>query len=268
MKKIITTILLLILGLPTFAKPNYSYSTEPIQIQNNYQGIYVNEEVDVPITQIGIPQELLQTQIEEKGLEISWNSWRANVFNVLADKVNTYNIIGGIAGVILGIDPINRNLPDDFVFYITATVNSDKQISNIIALLVKKEGIEFKDSQAFITKNCSISMYSYNDDKYYTLRYMGEPFDLNKDSKADDSSEIIAILSNCKLIDLNNYTDSTRKYLKKQSEKLNKLSGETFWEFPKNSKRKSTNIYFGITDIYNIGSVDKATENMYSDIER
>lgn len=269
MKKIILILLMFIICLPTFAKPNYSYTINQTQIQTpiEYQGAYVNEEITTPITQIGIPQELITVQEEEKELEISWNQWRADVFNNLSNKIDKYNLWGDITSAIIGDDFINRH-PENCVFMISATVSSEGYINNIITLIIKEKGMQFKNSQALVTKNTSITMYSYNDDMFYSLYYLGEPININEQKTVDDGEWTRMILSNCRLVNLNNYTNFDRKYSKKKCEQLKKLSGEAFLAFPVNSKRKYTNIYHGMTDIEKIITVKKATADMYNDVEK
>ena len=292
MKKIFLTLLIFSLGLSAFAKPNYSYTVHqtptPIQTNNsvyNYDympqtnqtsntqatsnsnyGIYVDEEITTPLTQIGIPQELLTIQKDEDGLDISWNQWHADVFNKITEKVFAYNIWGEVVGAFVGEDIINKH-PTNCIFYISATVNSERDISNIIVVIVKGNGMEFKNSKALITKNTSITMYSNNNGKYYSLSYTGEPININAKG-LDTEGAIRKILTNSKLVELSNDNDFDMKYSKKTCENLKTLSGKSFLKFPTNSKRKTQNIYYAISDLDNINKIQEATADMFDDVEK
>ena len=120
MKKIILTLLISSISLTSYAKPNYSYTINqtPTQTQYNTQGVYVNEEITTPISQIGVPEHYLQPQVEEKGLEIEWNEWHANLRNYVMKKQFFSNIPN-----------IFRN---NALYSIVYTVHKNGQVSDVI----------------------------------------------------------------------------------------------------------------------------------------
>ena len=115
--------------------PQTNQTSNTQATSNSNYGIYVDEEITTPLTQIGIPQELLTIQKDEDGLVVSWNQWHADVFNKITEKVFVYNIWGEVVGAFIGEDIINKH-PTDCIFYISATVNSERDISNIIVIIV------------------------------------------------------------------------------------------------------------------------------------
>ena len=103
-------------SIPAFAKPNYSYTINqaPIQAPNSTQGAYVNEEITIPITQVGFSEEYTKPEIVEQGLEIVWNEWHARVRNQMFYK-NLKHV----------------SSPDNYIIHLFYTVDINKNISNI-----------------------------------------------------------------------------------------------------------------------------------------
>ena len=60
--KLLIIILVLAFGLSAYAKPNYSFSNK--SEQSHYPGTYINEEIDVPTTKIGLPSDFYRNDHE------------------------------------------------------------------------------------------------------------------------------------------------------------------------------------------------------------
>lgn len=268
-KNFITILLILIFTSPTFAEPYNSYSTK--KPRYDYSGVYVNEEISVPITKIGIPREIFENQ-EEVGLEISWNKWRANVFNDLAYRIQNISIelAEKLITSILELDNNNDiyNFPHNFMCLATAKINSDRTVENVITMIIPKESFDIQPYHVYASKNSKIYMYNSEARKYYRWFYQGEPIDFNIDNGNGDEKVIKKLLSNGKIYELSREDVLFPTYLEKVASKIKGLSGRSIIEFPAQSKRKYVNIYFGTTDIIEIHTIRKATEDMYNDIER
>ena len=153
MKKIILILVVFLISLSCYAKSSYSYN------YSNGQGRYVNEKIDVPVIKLGIPQEIFEEQ-EEAGLEISWNKWRANISNELANRMNQIsleivkdfmvNLLEQTAEVDVS------NLPQNFMCLITAKVNFDRTVENIIVLLIPRDSFVMQPNRVYATKNSKI----------------------------------------------------------------------------------------------------------------
>ena len=260
--KILILILILMLCLPTFAKPNYSYSTTTTKY--DYSGTYINEEINVPVTKIGISQEIFEDQ-QEAGLEISWNKWHANMFNELADRV--YNSWVNVAATVLLGFPGEEG-PRNYISLLTARVNSDMTVENVMTFIIFKKDLEISPAQVLITRDTEIYMYNSLTDKYYRWFYFGDPLNLNVNRASEDEKIIKKLLSNGKFVEQEKKYVYESAYLKKIAKRVKNLSGKSFLKFPQNSKRKFVNIFFGITDINEIKTIREATEDMYDDIER
>ena len=110
-------------------------------------------------------------------------------------------------------------------------------------------------------------MYSNNNGKHYLLFYTGENININVKG-LDIEGDIRKILTNSKLVELSNDNDFDMKYSKKTCENLKTLSGKSFLKFPTNSKRKTQNIYYAISDLDNINKIQEATADMFDDLEK
>ena len=128
MKKIILTLLILTIGSSAFAKPNYSYTFEPIQAPSKYSGTYIDEEMNIPVSQIGLPEQYTQPQVEEKGLEIEWNEWHAKVRNYIVEHKHD-NIPSEYLLADAWITDRNSS-----VFFLIYTVHKTGKITDIILL--------------------------------------------------------------------------------------------------------------------------------------
>ena len=269
MKKIIVTFLVLILTIPTFAKSNHSYSVK--YPKYDYSGTYINEEINVPITKIGIPKEFFENQ-EESGLEISWNKWRADVSNELAARLQNVSLEYVRKIMMALLDPTSAsdisNFPHDFMCLVTAKVNSDRTVENVITFIIPRESFDIEQYHVYANKNSKIYLYSTKTKEYYRWLYQGEPIDFNVDNGNGDEKVIKKLLSNGDIVDQDKSDVLFPEYLEKVANQVSGLAGKHVIKFPQLSKRKYVNIYFGTTDILEIQTIRKATEDMYNDIER
>ena len=264
MKKIILILVVFLISLSCYAKSSYSY---------NYsgQGRYVNEKIDVPVIKLGIPHEIFEEQ-EEAGLEISWNKWRANISNELASRMNQIsleivkdfmvNLLEQTAEVDVS------NLPQNFMCLITAKVNFDRTVENIIVLLIPRDSFVMQSNRVYATKNSKIYMYNAETKKYYSWLYKGNPINFNVDNGNGDEKVIKKLLSNGEMQEINYGEVLLPNYIKQVANKVAGLNGKNILSFPAKSKRRYVNIFFGTTDIAEIYTIKKATENMFNDIER
>ena len=138
--------------------------------------------------------------------------------------------------------------------------------SNIVILDDVKNNIYPTSINTF--DNSKIYMYNSEARKYYRWFYQGEPIDFNIDNGNGDEKVIKKLLSNGQIYELSREDVLFPTYLEKVASKIKGLSGRSIIEFPAQSKRKYVNIYFGTTDIIEIHTIRKATEDMYNDIER
>ena len=143
MKKVFASLLLFCLVSPCFAKPNYSYTVEPVSQTNGYSGAYVDEEITVPISQIGLPQEYMEPEViqEEKGLEIVWNKWHANVWNKVLSDVRA-------------VSTLAKHLTFNLM-----TVDRNKNISDIIVIFVPEASLTRVQNEGYLTPESNIYMY-------------------------------------------------------------------------------------------------------------
>ena len=112
------------------------------------QGIYVDEEITAPITQIGIPEEYWEPQVEENGLEIAWNQWHANVRNQLFRSIK------------------NRDWPQGYSIWIIYTVDLNKNISNIVFMYYPEQAILNKNNVGYLKQNTDFYLYLYDSNKF------------------------------------------------------------------------------------------------------
>lgn len=269
MKKFIVLFLIYILTLPTFAKLNNSYLAN---IKNyDYSGVYVEEDINTPISKIGIPKEIFENQ-QEAGLEISWNKWHADVSNELARRINDISIEIAkelFINLLQSSENLDINsIPQNFMCLTTAKVNSDKTVEDVISIIIPRDSFDIQKSHVYVTENSKFYMYNAETKKYYRWFYHGEPIDFNVDNGNGDAKVIKKLLSNGKMLEQNYEEILFPKFLVQVANKVSGLSGKYIMEFPAKSKRKYVNIYFGTTDIIEIQTIREATEDMYNDIER
>lgn len=245
MKKIILTLLIFIIGTAVFAKPNYSYTQSDTQ-SSAYSGTYVDEEITTPLTQIGIPEEYLEPQVEEQGLEIIWNQWHADVRNFMSSQIG------------------NKKMNYKEVVKILYTVNKDKSISDIVAIYIPYEAFSSKFTQVSSNKldyayfTC-IYMYVHSTGKCYELELSGPVNYSIKTILKSAKPREISFLRKYSLTDIN-YVISAAKTIKKAEH-------NQILTFPNGSKRTSVNVSHGMTNIPSLELRGGYTADMYDDVE-
>ena len=235
---------LILLTLPAFAKPNYSYTINqtPIQTQYNTQGVYVNEEITTPITQIGLPEEYTQPEIVEQGLEIVWNEWHANTRNQMLRNIK------------------GSSLPKNFLIELLYTVDINKNISNIVAIYVPKNAILKINNTAYLDQNSVFYLYQYESNKFYKLSYLSDPIRIATDC-------IDKILNNSSKTQISFGQVPYWVTFPKLGERIKKFSGNKHLTFPIQTHRTSVVVKQGFTDIdYLKGGDYKSTD--FNDIEK
>ena len=281
MKKIFLTLLIFSLGLSAFAKPNYSYTVHqtptPIQTNNsvyNYDympqtnqtsntqatsnsnyGIYVDEEITTPLTQIGLPEYYLQPQEEEKGLEIEWNEWHANVRNYIMKDVMLKNILYGFA--------------TDSLYCVIYTVHKDKSISDIIVVQLKRndyanDKITIKGKGPYLDSEFGVAIKQNGESSYKTRIYKAPNFDIKQNSTPVDLLNVGAYQKDAKFFNL------VEVYVAdKVAKNIEKSAYNSVWAFPVKSKREkmvvSQIIALGFTPE---GFVDAYKSSNFNDIEK
>lgn len=244
MKKIILTLLISSISLTNYAKPNYSYTinTTPIQTQSDYQGVYVNEEITTPITQIGLPEEYTQPEIVEQGLEIVWNEWHANTRNQMLRNIK------------------GSSLPKNFLIELLYTVDINKNISNIVAIYVPKNAILKINNTAYLDQNSVFYLYQYESNKFYKLSYLSDPIRIATDC-------IDKILNNSSKTQISFGQVPYWVTFPKLGERIKSFSGNKHLTFPIQTRRTSVVVKQSFTDIdYLKGGDYKASE--FNDIEK
>lgn len=245
MKKIILTLLILIIGTSVFAKPNYTYTTSDTPA-SAYSGTYVNEEITTPITKIGIPEEYLETQVEEQGLEIVWNQWHADVRNLVYNKLQKYDKF-----------PSSQYLCE-YIY----TVDKNKSISNIVIVYIPGTAIL---PTKIIDPHSEFYMYVDSTKKYYRLKqYTMLPVNASRIRLILQS-----VLKSNAIVEEEMYKVPYAVLFEPMAEVIRKCEQNKVLTFPEKSKRTSVVVTQGITNIKRIQDDDseyKASE--FNDTER
>lgn len=281
MKKIILILLTVSLGLPIFAKPNYSYTVNstprpnqnyvqqtshnnwseslnnkvtPSSANNNY-GSYVDEEITTPLTQIGIPEQYLQPQVEEEGLEIEWNQWHANVRNYVMKKrlfsaFSLYNYSNSI-------------------YHIMYTVHKNGDISDVVvAQFIGGNEYSYKVtinnlSEPRLISDYAIALKDKKDGKYKNYIYKLETnnIDFYKDSIAD-------ILKKSSFKKDATFWDGVHAAAN-VAQNIEKCAGNSVLTFPAKSKRDKVVVdQIAICGLDIAGSKDSYDPSAFNDIEK
>ena len=245
MKKVFALLLLFCLSLPSFAKPNYSYSVEPVNTSTNYSGAYVNEEISVPVSKIGLPQEYMEPEVVqvEKGLEIVWNEWHAKVRNKVLSDVR------------------GSSTPSKHLTFNLMTVDRNKNISDIIVIYVPETSLTRVRDVGYVTPDSDIYMYIYEKNTYYKIKVKDKFLEAKR-------KNIEKILSNSDIIETNFYTIPNFDYFAPLAQRIQNRQGDSYLAFPKGSKRSSMVVTQGTTDISWLKAGSKYMPEDFNDTER
>ena len=239
--KILILTLILMLCLPTFAKPNYSYSTNTIKY--DYSGTYIDEEITTPISQIGLPQEFLEEQKEEAGLEVVWNSWHAKVRNKVLNSIR-YLIY-----------------PEKHLTCKVYLVDKNKNISNIIVFILEEDNIYFENNRVYVKPNTDFYIYKNDENKFYKMRVYQEGIETK-------STEFSKILASAEYTPVGFYAVIESGYYVKVARKIEELNGKSVLNFPKKSKRTKVVVSQGTTNIGYLSGGSRYYSKDFNDIER
>ena len=236
MKKIILTLLILITGTSVFAKPNYTYTMSETPA-SAYSGTYVDEEITTPLTQIGIPEEYLEPQAEEQGLEIEWNEWHEKVRDYIFD-----NIDNGIPDELLSDknwNAVNR----DSLHYLIYTVHKSGAITDVIILTFHRAAGASNNKYRIVQIDNSSVLFSPEFD--VCMRENGKNsfknyiFTLNQDTILS-SDKITDILKKSSVVKGLSRADSANiKYriACMRAQNIESYSEQSFLNFPAQSRR-------------------------------
>lgn len=237
MKKLLLTLFVLIFGLAAYAKPNYSYTLSPAP-SSAYSGTYVNEEITTPISQIGVSSSFFEQDEVEKGLEIAWNQWHANVRNKVLST---------------------SRIPKRSVVYLFYNVDKYKNISDIV-IVYAQEKCFIKGDTAYLKANSPFYAYVQGSHKYYKLT-------LPQQSKTGTSS-MTSALKNAQATEVSLYSIPDFTYFAQITTTLRKLNLDKVLTYPVGSKRSIVKVSQGITNIDWIKGKDKYKASEFNDIER
>lgn len=241
MKKIKYIILtLIILSLPTFAAPNYTYTMGTQNNNyNNYTGYYVNEEITTPITKIGGLENLSTEEFneEEKGLEILWNQWHADVRNIIVRK---------------------SALAENTLIYLYYKVNNNQNIYDIVVISIKES--DLSKSPIAIIANRSFYAYSQSANKYYILS--------SPNNISIGIGDMTKSLPNANCKEVGKYMIPNYQVLEKLVNSVKDLNKNNVLIFPQKSKRTSVQVSQGITTIDWLKMGRDLTATDFNDIEK
>ena len=245
-KLFITIISSLAFVLSAAASPNYSYSTK----QSSYQGTYINEEIDVPTTKIGLPQEYTQSQVKEKGLEIEWNEWHARIRNKITKDISS------------------TLTPQNYIIAAMCTIDKNQNISDIVVLYFPRTSLKIVSGVAYVKNEAPFYIYMHTPKKYYrTTINSNKLFTLGKLGK-DEQEEISAILKIAKFQEVSYNRVPYYKFYRQVAFKIKQRQGQAVLRFPQSSKRSKVSVTGGVTDILSIQTVIQYTSDMFNDLER
>lgn len=245
--KLLITFTIILSNLSVFARPNYSYSTNPTQ--SNY-GTYVNEEIQVPITQIGLPQNYTQPEVQEKGLEIVWNQWHARIRNKLSQD-------------------ISRTLtPQNYIITVMCTIDKNQNISDIIVTYFPLSALKIISGVAYLKNQTPFYVYRHTQEIYYKATVNSdELFTLGKLGN-NEHEELSKILKHASFQRVSYNTPPYYDFFKQVATKVENRQGQAVLKFPQSSKRDSVAVTSGVTDILSIQTVIQYTSDMFNDMER
>ena len=273
MKKLFLILLILIFGLPCFAKPNYSYTIEPVsQTPDTFFGTYVDEESEsAPVTQIGLPEQYTKPQVEEKGLEIEWNEWHARVRNYVND--NIYKNI-----------PIEytsaeawRSDRNSSAFFMVYTVHKTGEITDIILMRFSRTYLNEKYTPYKIT-TVKDGKIRFKPEFDVCMEKMGEngfknfTYAINQDTILS-SKTILDTFKNSTFVKQASWLESvwvTNTMAKRTVKNIERFSYKPFLKFPEKSKRDKVVVTQGFSYIENLEnfSIDEYDASNFNDIEK
>ena len=241
MKKIFLTLLVLFIGLSAYAKPNYSYTTSSTKY--DYSGTYVDEEIDTPITQIGLPQEFFEEQVEESGLEIVWNSWHARVRNKVLNSIHYINY------------------SDKYAICKVYLVDKNRNISNIVVFILYENNIYKEGKDGFIIPNKDFYIYKNDENKFYKMQ-------VHENGMKIRPQNFTKILAAAEYTPVGFYAVPESSSYVKTARKIEEISGLSLLKFPKKSKRTKVVVTQGTTNIDYLKGDGKYLPKDFNDIER
>lgn len=233
MKKLFILLLTLSLSAPCFASANNAPAN------NNYAG-------NMPLIEIGVSDELLKPQQEEKGLEIVWNKWRADVAN---KKINN-----------------DVHSTENYLIYLYFTVHSDKSITDTVAIYIPESSMTLYEGRNAIKANAYFYVYSRKANKYYKATFDNDVPVKNAELFFNDYS--YNILTKMKMTQTGFFAIKNFEFIIGAVNKIEKFSGKSFLEFPEGSERTFVVASTNRTNIKWLNRTKKYSEDDFDDIER
>lgn len=249
-KILLSIIFILSISLTVSAKPNYSYSMDPIQTPSVYQGTYVNEEITTPISQVGIPEQYTQPQLEEQWLEIVWNKWHAKVRNKFTSDISA------------------SNTPDNYILATICKIDLNKNISNIMIIYFPEKSLNIVSGTAYVKKGEDFYLYNHNSDKFFIMNIDKNVSCTIGAEHKNEKEEIQKILATAKYREEIFYKIPYFTFFETSASKIQKRQGQSFLKFPEGSKRASVVVACALTDLDTVATVTEYTAGMFNDIER
>ena len=289
LKKIAFLLLVLSIGLSTFAKPNFTYTMPSNSGQTT--GNYINTIIKTPITGIGDnkPPEQISTQTkqevktitkpvttttkkatktslsaksilpssyyveqeDESGLEVSWNKWHANVRNTGA-RVISWRIY-----------PIQMySMPLDGILNFIYKVDSNKNITDVVLLSHPTPTIKIEQKGIYYSANMDFYMYIHKTDKFYKLQLPE-----NSAVNVYNHKALREMLDTATITPIEAKQVPYYLLYKPFAERVQDFSSNKSLTFPKKTKRTFMIVETGITSIDSI-KTGGLLSKFFNDIER
>ncbi len=242
MKKIVLTLLIFISSTLVFAQPNYTYTLMQ-NGNNNSKETYVNNNITTPITQIGITEDVYVQNGEEKGLEVEWNAWHANVRNIIFNEIT------------------KLRFPKNYFLYYVFPLYDNQSISDVVLIYIPESSVRKEGMHIYFKQNSDFYMYVYSSNKYFKLRLANSITQIGKYTILDSVNKAERKQINSMQVPYSSVYQPIAK-------KIYSQSNSGYLKFPAKSKRTRVIISDGITDIKQFLSADDYTDSDFDDIER
>ena len=235
--------------------PQTNQTSNTQATSNSNYGIYVDEEITTPLTQIGIPEYYIQPQEEEKGLEIEWNEWHANVRNYIMKDIMLKNILYGFA--------------TNSLYCISYTVHKDKSISDIIVAQLKRNDyanykITIQGKDPYLDSEFGVAIKQNGESDYKTRIYKAPNFDIKRNSTPVDLLNVGAYQKDAKCFNLGGVYVAN-----KVAKNIEKSAYNSVLAFPAKSKREKMVVsQIVVLGFRPEGFVDSYKSSKFNDLEK
>lgn len=209
-----------------------------VQAAQNSSGIYVNEKITTPIVKIGIPEQYLKNEPEEKLLEIEWNEWHEKVRDYIYD-----NIDNGIPDELLSNknwEAVNRNA----LHYLIYTVHKSGAITDVIILTFHKAAgasnnkyrvVHIDNSSMLFSPEFEVCMKGNGKNSFKNYIFT---VNQNTTLSSDTITETLRKSSPVKELSTADSADIKYKIAGMRAQNIENYSGQPFLNFPAQSRRE------------------------------